>query len=268
MNTKVQKACAWGGAAFAVAFLIGFWVIARFIPPPSPSSDAQQIASFFAEHQTGIRLGMIVTMVAASLMAPWIAVISVQLKRIEGPFSPLAYAQLALGAALMVEFLLPLMVWEAAAFRAARSPEIVQFANDVSWLTYVGLTSTGVAEAAVIAVAILSDRRATPVFPRAVGYFNIWIALLFTPGSVNVFFKNGPLAWNGLIAWYLVLAAFSIWLPVMTWQLIVAINRQAADERATISPDPESHAVTLQSLAAELAQIRAQVAHTTSMSPK
>nr|BBX77079.1 hypothetical protein MFLOJ_08660 [Mycobacterium florentinum] len=268
MNIKVQKACAWGGAAFALAFLIGFWVIARFIPPPSPASDAQQIANFFAQHQTGIRLGMIITMLAASLMAPWIAVISIQLKRIEGPFSPLAYAQLALGAALMVEFLLPLMIWEAAAFRPTRSPEIVQFANDVSWLTYVGLTSTGVAQAAVIAVAILSDRRAVPVFPRAVGYFNIWIALLFTPGSVNVFFKHGPLAWNGLIAWYLVLAAFSIWLPVMTWQLIVAINRQAADEPPTNNPDADSEAVTLQLLAAELAEIRLRVARTQSMSPK
>jgi hypothetical protein len=33
MNVKVQKACAWGGAIFALVFVVGFWVIARFIPP-------------------------------------------------------------------------------------------------------------------------------------------------------------------------------------------------------------------------------------------
>jgi hypothetical protein len=263
MNVRMQKACALGGAVMALAFLFGFWVLAGFIPPPDPKNDAMLTAQIFAEHPTGIRLGMILTMFAASLMVPWVSLITVYMKRIEGGQAPLAYAQLGLGAMLSVEFLLPLMVWEAATYRPQRSPEIIQFANDVSWLIYVGLSSTGVIEALVIGLAILADRNASPVFPRWLGYFNVWVALMFTPGSVNVFFKDGPLAWNGIIAWWLVLAAFSIWLPVMTWQLWLAVNRQAAALSTAAGSARANTTPTLESLHEELIEVRRRLAELT-----
>src|SRR5262249_46808293 len=78
----------------------------------------------------------------------------------------------------------------------------------------------------------LMDRRQRPIFPRWLGYYNLWVALMFTPGTFTVFFHNGPLAWNGLIAWYLPLAVFATWLVINPIYLSKAVDTMDADERA------------------------------------
>src|ERR1700722_19500436 len=99
-----------------VVMLLGF-LFACFIPAPSPHDTAAQIARIFRAHPTRIRFGLVLTMFGAALLGPFVAVITVQMKRIEGRTSPLAYVQLALGALLAFEFVVPVMVLQAAAFR-------------------------------------------------------------------------------------------------------------------------------------------------------
>ncbi|MHB8695126.1 MAG: hypothetical protein ACYDHH_28160 [Solirubrobacteraceae bacterium] len=45
-------------------------------------------------------------------------------------------------------------------------------------------------ELLAIAGAILQDHSPHPVFPRWVGYFNIWAAISFTPVVLLIFFKK------------------------------------------------------------------------------
>jgi hypothetical protein len=63
---------------------------------------------------------------------------------------------------------------------------------------------------------------------------------MFTPGTFNVFFHNGPLAWNGIIAWYLPIAVFATWtiinpiylskaVDTMDWDALVATETTSAD---------------------------------------
>jgi hypothetical protein len=108
VSLKVERAFAASGFVLMAVFLIGFWPIAGFLPPPSPSEGAQQIAAFFARDTTAIHLGLWMTMLAAALVVPWAVAISHQLKRIEGARAPLADAQLVLGALLVLEFIIPL----------------------------------------------------------------------------------------------------------------------------------------------------------------
>ena len=51
---------------------------------------------------------------------------------------------------------------------------------------------------------------------RWAGYLNLWVILLSLPGGVQVFFKDGPFAYNGLLACYFVVRVFFVWLVVMT----------------------------------------------------
>lgn len=255
MNARTQKVCALCGAGMALLFFVGFCLLARFLVPPPPTAGAVEIAHLFNADQQRIRAGMIVVLFGAALMMPWVAAIAVQMRRIEGRHCPLTYTQLGLGIGLMLEFTLPLLLWEAATFRADRDPSQIQLLNDIGWLVYIGLTATGLGQAVVFGIAILTDKRPLPVFPRWMGYFNLWIGLIFVAGTFNVFFKTGPLAWNGVIAWYLVLAAFTLWLPVVTWQLLKAVDRQVAEEAGTPGTVPP----TVESLAVELAQLREEL---------
>jgi hypothetical protein len=112
------------------------------------------------------------------------------------------------------------MIWQAAAFRPGETPDITYRLNDLGWLMFVGVVSTGVLEAAVIGLAILADTREEPILPRWLGYLNLWCALLFVPGGLCVFAKTGPLAWNGLLAWWVLLVAFAVWVLATSWCLL------------------------------------------------
>jgi hypothetical protein len=216
----------------AVVFFVGFWVLAGFIPPPDPADSAVTVAARFREHATTIRWGLLLSLYAGALCVPWTAAVTVQIRRIEGSFSPLAYANLGLGAALPFEFIVPIYFWQTAAYRADRSPQLVQTLNDLGWLPFTGLVYTIVVQAVVVGIAVLIDKRAVPIFPRWFGYLSLWCAALFCPAGLDVFFKDGPLAWNGLIAWWVLLVAVFVWLATLSTLVLRAISNQEHEQRA------------------------------------
>lgn len=235
MNITMQRACTWSGPLFTVLFFVGFWVIAGLIPPPPPSQTAEEVAQTFRENANSIRAGLLLTMYSGVFTVPWVAAISVQMKRIEGHHTPLTYTQLGLGVLLPIEFIAPIYFWQAAAYRPERSAESIQMLNDLGWLPFAGLVFTIVLQAVVLGIAVLSDKRNEPIFPRWFGYFSICSALLFCPAALNVFVKDGPLAWNGLIAWWLLLVAFFVWVLVVTGVLLRAASIQQRDEPTAAS---------------------------------
>ncbi|MEA2172028.1 MAG: hypothetical protein QOF76_5328 [Solirubrobacteraceae bacterium] len=236
MALRWQRAFAWCGPVLMVFFLLGFGPIAKFLPPPSPHDSVAHTASFYADNATRIHLGLWITTFAAALFAPWVVAITMQMRRIEGRSTPLSFLQLALGAIFVLEFIFPLMIWQAAAFRPGSSPEITARLNDLGWLMFVGVVSTGVLQAIVIGLGILFDEHDEPVFPRWVGYVNLWCALLFMPGGLCVFFKSGPFAYNGLLAWWLLLVGFAVWMIVMSVALLrYAIPHEERAEPAVLA---------------------------------
>ena len=226
MNTKAQLFCAWCGVGFLVLFSIGWWFIAGYIPPMSPAMSANEVAAFYQENTGLIRLGMVITMFSAALSAPWVAVIAVQIKRIEGEFPALTYALLVAGAVGVVVLVVPPMVWTTAAFRPERDPELIMLLNDFGWLFFVMTFSPFFIQNLVIGLAVFSDKADAPVFPRWVAYFNIWVAILLIPGGLITFFKTGPFAWDGILAFWLPLLVFFGWFLVMFPLLLKAIKQQ------------------------------------------
>lgn len=238
MDARVQRLCAWSGLACMALFLVGFWFIAGFVPPPSPEDSPQQVADVFRDDTTAIRVGLVMSMSGIALLGPWVAAISAEMRRIEGPHSPLAFTQLAFGALLIVEFLIPLMIWATAAFRPERAPTDTQQFNDLAWLMLVGIVSTTVIEALVIGVAILRGGGAASVFPRWAGYFNVWVAICVTPGSCVVFFHDGPLAWNGVLSFWLPLVVFTTWIITMAVLLMRNATGHSPAQEVARTPEP------------------------------
>jgi len=236
-NTWSQRVCVWSGALFAVLFFVGFGVIARYIPPPPPARSAADVAAFYRDHANAIRTGMIISMYALVFFVPFTAAISVQLKRIEGEHTPLTYAQLGIGCTLPVAFFPALYYFQVAAFRPDRAQESIQTLNDMGWLPFTGIIYAIFVQNIVIALAVLSDRRTTPVYPRWYGYFCAWTALLYCPASLDVFFRNGgPLAWNGLFSWWLSLIAFFAWIVVTIVLTLRAIGEHALEAETAPAP--------------------------------
>lgn len=253
MNTTAQRLCAWSGIACIIIFFVGFWVIAGFIPPPAPKLTGEQLGQLFTNNAVRIRIGMIVSLFAAALLASWSAAVTVLMLRMRGRVGVLAYTNLAVGALFVLEFIFSLIIWQSMTYRV-RDPQILLAMNDTAWFLFVCITSTPMLQTASIGTAIFLDTRdgrPDPVFPRWAGYLNYWVAVLFTPGTIAVFFHDGPFAWNGLFTWYLPLAVFAIWMITMSVLMLKAINSQDTE------PQTASAGIDL---ADEVRQLRAEVA--------
>jgi hypothetical protein len=233
-NTQSQMVCLWAGIAGIVLFMVGYWFMAGLVPPPSPHATAQSIQHFWSHDVTLKRYGLVVTMFAAALTAPWVAVIATQMKRIEGEHSPYTWTQLGLGMIGVLLFIFPAMVMQALLFRPSRDPNLMLTLNDIAWLPFIGAFMPATIQGLAVALAIFKDEEER-VFPRWLGYFNVFVALAFLPDVLIYSFKTGPFAWNGVIGFWLPLSVFSLWFFVMFPYLRRAILSQA-EERDTGVP--------------------------------
>lgn len=223
----LQRAGVWSGVIAITLFFIGF-ALSGFIPPPSPSWTPDAVAAHYREHAFGIRTGMALMMISAMFVAPLIAVISYQMRRIAGASPLLAYAQLSAGTMNAMFFIIPPLIFLATAYRPERAVEITSTLHDLAWIVAVMPWSPAFMQNIVIAVAILIDKSPRPVFPRWLAYMNIWVAIAFIPGGLLPFFHSGPFAWSGIFVFWLAGSVFVAWFALMIWMLFRAI---ASEER-------------------------------------
>jgi hypothetical protein len=212
---------AWAGVAGIVIVLIGQGAIARFVPPPGPQHTRTHILHIYLAHHDRIRIGLIVAIFGVALLGPWVTAIAIQMRRIEGSIAPLAWLQLMLGACLIMEFLIPITIWQAAAFRPGDDPNLTYRLHDVASIMYVALPVTATLQAFALGIAILQHDEQR-IFPRWLAYLSFWAGIGFLPGALNPLAHHGPVAWNGLLAWWLGLAIFGVWIGAVTWSLLDA----------------------------------------------
>ena len=225
VNTKVLMFGAWGALLYPGLLIIGWLWLAGFVPPPPPTASAEQIVDIYQHHAVAIRAGMVITMFGAVMAMPLGATVAYFISRIEGFFGPLSILQVMGAVGMAVLTFYPPMWWLISIYRPERSAELTQTLSDAGWLQWVGGLTIYYPTVIVIAVASFLDKSPEPVFPRWFGYANIWLVILLLPGQMIFFFKTGPLAWNGLIAFYLAFLVFAMWFPVAFYLLRKAVLR-------------------------------------------
>lgn len=238
MSSRNQRICIWSGPVFIAIWLIGYWGFAGLVPPPSPDDDAAEIAQLFKDDTNSIRFGLLLTMLASTLICPFSAAIGAQLKAVEGRPSPMVYTQMVLGGLLVLLFVLPMMILEACAFRPGRDPNDILLLSDLAWLMFIGAYFTFFFQLLAIGIIVLQDRSAAPTFPRWVAYFHFWVASLSLPGSCLYFVKDGPLAWNGAFAWWIPASIFIVWMVTMTCLMLRNVTREESNNAEQASPRP------------------------------
>jgi hypothetical protein len=254
-DQRMQKWCLNSIFVFIGLFLIGWVLLARIVPPPSPTDTADQIAEFYRSRLTGIRVGMVVAIFASALLLPWGGAICGQMLRIEGPRAPLTWAWVAAQGCVVIEFLYPCTFWLVAAYRPETASRVQTF-NDLGWLPFLGIVCTGMFQMVALAAATLRDRRPDPVYPRWFAYFQLWCALGVGLTFGVWIFKTGPLAWNGLLGFWIPVSVYFLWVIGTTVMTGRAISSDDEPE-----PDLAAMADRLAALDAEVAAIKS-LAHT------
>ncbi|MEV4241482.1 MULTISPECIES: hypothetical protein [Nocardia] len=219
----------WMAPFFGAVLLVAFFSFPGFLPVMSPEMTAVEVAGFYNENTAMIRFSMITYNLCGIMLIPFFMVIVIQMKRMATPSQVLAYGYLASVTSGATLFAIADIFWLVAAFRPERNPQLIMLLNDLAWITFTAPVGMLIVLNLCLALAVWLDRQPTPIFPRWVSYFSIAIAMAMTPGAFAVIFRTGPLAWDGIVSFWLRIGAFSLYLVVMFFVVLAAVRRQARE---------------------------------------
>lgn len=223
MNRTNQLLCAHIMWVFIV-LVGGAFLVAGWVPPPSPDMSRSEIADIFRDSDN-VRVAAAMFFFGSCLfVAPCVA-ITTQMRRIEGPNHTLANLQMVSAAIGVLAIQIPAALWLAISYRDGTAEAVVVTLNDVAWFFLLGAVGSAVMQNLSIGACILGTDGS--VYPRWLGYANFWLMTGLMFGVFIPFFKTGPLAWNGVIGFWVVAIAFFAWAILMWLFTVRAIKAQA-----------------------------------------
>jgi hypothetical protein len=223
----------WTLPLLAVLWISAFFLFPGFVHPMSPSMTAQQVAGFYRNpaNLSRIRYSMILFNWFGVGLVPMLALLVLQLKRMAHRTPILSYCLLGCIAGGPTVFLVADLFWLLAAFQPARDPQLTLLFNDLAWMFFTTAVPFLIGQSLIIALAIYLDNPERPVFRRWVAHFNVVIAAALVPAAFTGLALSGPMAWNGLLPFWLKNVAIAVWIVVMS----VALGRNIYRQRAAAS---------------------------------
>jgi hypothetical protein len=222
----------WTLPVVGAIWLSAFLLFPGFVQPMSPTLSAEEVAAFYRdpENLPRIRYSMIVFNWFAVGLIPILALIVLQMRRMAHRTPILSYGIIACAAGGPTIFLMASLFWLLAAFRPERDPALIQLFNDMAWLTFSSQVGFLIAQSVILALAIFLDRQARPVLGRWVAHFNLLVAAALVPACFTGLAMEGPIAWDGLLTFWVRNIAVGVWIAVMGVVLGRAIRRQRREE--------------------------------------
>ncbi len=223
----------WTLPATAILWISAFLLFPGFAPPMSPTLTADQVAAFYRDpaHLPEIRYSMILFNWFGVSLIPILTLIVMQIRRMAHRTPIFSYAMLGCVAGGPALFLVANVCWLLAAFRPERSPELTQLFNDFAWITFTILVPFLIGQSVILALAIYFDDQPQPVFSRWVAHFNLLVAAALVPAAFVGVALSGPLAWDGVLSFWLKNIAIAAWIVVMGVVLGQAVYRERAEYR-------------------------------------
>lgn len=232
-----QRAILWWGIVLAIIYGLALWLCFDMVPPKDPEWSSAQVASWYAENNTQIKWGAVIGGWTGAFMVPILAVVAVQMARVETGGAKIWSAMgLISGGLMSIPLMLPPLFWGVAAYTKDRvSPDATTIMHELGNLTLV--TTDQFYVFLWVGVSVICFRPATALvphnpFPRWWGYLSLWITLMFEAGAFAFLPRTGPLAWDGLLVFWSPLSLFGVWISIQSFLIFRALRGQAAAKTA------------------------------------
>lgn len=220
MTNRAQMFAAAAGPLAAAFVGVSMWM-AGLIPPTPPTTGQADLVALYTQNATAIRVVAIAMLFLLSGLMLLYTALGDQLWDIEGAAARTwSRIQVTLGGISLVPVYGTAATWALAAYRPERSPEITQMLSDLGWYLFVFPVAPALFQMWAVGFAVLSDRAARPKFPRWYGFLCFWVGILLMTGLFVPFFKVGPFAWNGLLAFWVAAVTLGSWVNltgVLVW---------------------------------------------------
>jgi hypothetical protein len=224
--------CAWMGPVFMSVFIVFWGIMGHNIPPWNADLPADVIAGWFRTEANTIRTGMVMSMTCAVLYAVWGLAIGRVMTRIV-PNSILIDLQVWGAGLTVVPVLVSTSFWLTGAYRPEDLPDnILQLLYDMAWLLIDLAYFVTSVQMFAAGAAFIRDKRATPLIPKWLAWYGIWVGFMFIAECLMPFFKTGPFARDGMLNFWIEFMIWFLWCPTLTFYVVKGINRIEAEEQA------------------------------------
>lgn len=223
----------WTLPALAIIWIAASFLFPGFLHPMSPTMSAVDVAAFYRnpENLSRVRYSMILFNWFCVGLIPMLTLIVMQIRRMAHRTPIFSYCMLGIMAAGPTLFLLADLFWLLAAYRPERTPNLTQMFNDLAWVSFGTGVPFLIAQSMILALAIYLDRQSRPVFKPWVAHFNLLVAAALAPAAFTGLAREGPMAWNGVLPFWIRNLAIAAWIVVMGVVLGQAIYRERSEGR-------------------------------------
>ena len=224
----------WTLPALGIIWVSAFFLFPGFVHPMSPTMSAEEVAAFYRdpENLPRIRYSMILFNWFCVGLIPILTLIVMQIRRMAHRTPIFSYCILCCATGGPTLFLLANLFWLLAAFRPERDPALIQLFNDLAWVTFATQVPYLIAQSVILALAIYLDDQDRPVFKRWVAHFNLLVAAALAPAAFTGLALEGPMAWDGLLPFWVKNLSIAVWIVVMGVVLGQTIHRERAEQAA------------------------------------
>lgn len=223
------------GPFFLTMFLICWGMLGYNIPPIPASWTADQMAEHFRAHYNETRAGMAGAMLFGVLYLPWTLAITKVMQWINPEKNDVwSTLQMWGGGLTVVPLVTSSVFWLTASYRPdVLEPKILQMLYDQGWLLIDMFYAITTIPMVAVGVAGLSDRRASPLYPKWACWFSIWAGISFLFELLMPFFKDGLFSRQGWLNFWVEFLVWFLYILIISWYTWKAVPTLKA-ERAEL----------------------------------
>ena len=227
------KVMAWMGPVFLVAFFCLWGLLARNISPFPAWAEPQAVWDHYKNLRLPIMIGMSVCLTLTACYMVWSVAVSRVMERIEGAGGLWSKMEMLGGTITCAPIMTACAIWLTAAHEIDNiTPGMAHTLYWFGWLLIdlaYFVTSWQIAGASIV---FMRDKREKKLVPNIVGWWG-WITILsFFVVSAIPFVYTGPLAFNGVISFWIAFFTWFFWIPGLSYFIIKAIPRLQAEDAA------------------------------------
>jgi len=217
-----------------LALFVGLWgFLGRNMPPFSPNATPEEVKAHFVELRLPLLIGMSVALTITAFYMAWSVAIARVMEHVEGPGGVFSKLEMMGGTITCAPIMTACMAWLTAAHEAHYlDPGVVHMLYWMGWLLFDLAYFVTSLQIAACSIAFMRDKREKKLVPDAVSWWG-WVTFAsFFVVSAIPFLTTGPLAFNGVISFWVAFFTWFFWIAGLGYFVFKAIDRIKAEDEA------------------------------------
>ena len=235
---RSQKIGLYCNYAFVALTVVGWLGIAHFWAPAPADLGIEATKQWFSQdYKWATIIGCTIFYIAAGILTPGSIAFGLNLAKIEGRRPIWSITTAVCGAFISLIIFFNCCAWIVAAYRPETAADVIQSWYDWAWFAFLLGWIYLTIEMVATAIVELMDDRPEPVVPRWFTWLTLAGAITLVFAAGPAFFKSGPFAYHGLLAFYLPVVIWGGYIVMTTFFLTKALDREARESATEVPSD-------------------------------